>query len=98
LQKDEISVIRTDDDNLSDPALKDTALDDLDEKDKVFEDEIKQFDEDESKIEIIEETDIEYEKELEQISKKILELQSKIKSLEAQGKSYTKKLEGMLEE
>lgn len=98
IRKDEVTIVKVGNaDNLSDPSLKDTAMSSLTDMDNKLEQEQIEFDTSETKVEALEEKDMEYEKELEKNTKRILEVEFKIRNLEQKSKDLTKKLENSLE-
>lgn len=104
LYKDLVSIkdeegrfLLADDDDVSDPRLKDCAIKTLSELDEEFNKGQTEFKIDEEKVENLEKQEITLEKELNETTRQIIEIEEKIKSLEEKNSILTKKLETDLE-
>jgi chromosome segregation ATPase len=97
IRKDENEVLSKGEDDISDPRLRDSAIDSITrinehlKKDEIF------FEKDDEKVEGIEQQQLSIEKELEETSKNIIKIEEQIHDLEKKNEELTEKLEVDLE-
>lgn len=93
VRKDEVEVCRAGGNQISDPRIKDAAIESTSAADSHLKDDEKNFDEDEAKIEEQEQQETDFEKQLEQTTKKIIEIEEQIKDIEEESTRLTEDLE-----
>lgn len=80
-------------DDSGDNQMKNSIVDNLGQIDKQFDNDQELFEQDEAKVEVMEEENIKVEKELEQTTKNIIKIEEKIRVIEEKSAKLTKKIE-----